>query len=108
MSEIVAIGEKDQIIGFQGVGVRIAPVKNHEEFAEALGKASRNAEVEIILIPETFAEEEGAQLIRDARAMTTKVILVIPDHHGSKGLALTEMKEDVERALGVDMITKGA
>ena len=55
MAEIVAIGEKDQIIGFRGVGVRIAPVKNNEEFAEALTKASRNAEVEIILTPESLA-----------------------------------------------------
>ncbi|NQT18329.1 MAG: hypothetical protein HQ592_01400 [Planctomycetes bacterium] len=106
MAEIVAIGEKDQIIGFRGVGVRIAPVKNNEEFAGALKEASRDAEVEIILTPESFAEGENAALIRDARKNTMKVIIVIPDHHGSKGLALMEMKEDVERALGVDMISK--
>ena len=106
MSEIVAIGEKDQIIGFRGVGVRIAPVRNNEEFAEALTQASRDAEVEIILTPESFAEGENAALIRNARKETRKVIIVIPDHHGAKGLGLMEMKEDVERALGVDMISK--
>jgi len=33
------------------------------------------------------------------------VILVIPDHHGARGTALAEMKEDVKRALGVDFLS---
>lgn len=107
MSEIVAIGQKEQIIGFQGVGVRTRPVKNQEEFAAALAETVRKRDVEIVLVPETFAEE-GAGAIRAARKKSQKVILVIPDHHGSRGLAITEMKEDVEQALGVDMISKGA
>ena len=106
MSEIVAIGEKDQIIGFKGVGVRIVPVKTHDEFAVALAESVRNAEVEIILIPESFAENENADLIRNARKTVSKVILVIPDHHGSRGLGFAEMKNDVRRALGVDLLTK--
>jgi len=106
MSEIMAIGETDQIIGFKGVGVRIAPVKTHDEFAQALSEAIRNAQVEIILIPESFAEDEEAELIRNARKTTDKVMLVIPDHHGSRGLGFAELKDDVRRALGVDLLTK--
>ena len=107
MAEIVAIGEKDQVIGFRGVGVTLAPVKTHDEFAEALKDACRRAEVEIILVTENFAENDGEKLLADVRKTTKKAILVIPDHHGSRGTAFRKMRADVERALGVDMLGKG-
>ncbi|HUW32537.1 MAG TPA: V-type ATP synthase subunit F [Planctomycetota bacterium] len=107
MSEIIAIGEKDQVIGFLGVGVTIAPVKTHDEFADALKDACRRDGVEIILVTENFAENAGEKLLADTRKSTNRVILVIPDHHGSRGTAFRKMRADVERALGVDMLGKG-
>ena len=107
MSEIVAIGQRDQIIGFQGVGVKIAPAKDHAQFAAGLKEVARRDDVGIILVTENFAEDEGADLIAQIRKTYGKVILVIPDHHGSKGLAYRKMQKDVERALGVDLLGKG-
>jgi len=106
MSEIVAIGEKDQITGFRGVGVRILPVRNNTEFAASLKEASRREDVGIILVTEDYADGDNAKLLADTRKLTRKTILVIPDHHGSRGLAFLKMKADVERALGVDMLGK--
>ena len=106
MSEIVAIGQKDQIIGFRGVGVQIAPVKTAEEFAAAFKETARRADVGIIMITETFVEGENEKLLASVRKTTQKVILVLPDHPGSKGLAFKRMRADVERALGVDLLGK--
>jgi len=105
MPAIVAIGGREQIIGFSGVGVGVSPVTGRQEFEQALKETTRDPEVQIILIPETFAEDEYAEMIRDARKNSNKVILIIPDHRGARGLALAEMKAHVERALGVDMIS---
>ena len=105
MSEIVAIGQRDQIIGFQGVGVKIEPARNAVEFAASLKEVARREAVGIILVTENFAEQ-GADLITLLRKAYGKVILVIPDHHGSKGLAYRKMQKDVERALGVDLLGK--
>ncbi|HUS57966.1 MAG TPA: V-type ATP synthase subunit F [Planctomycetota bacterium] len=106
MSDIVAIGEKDQIIGFRGVGVRIAPVKTNDDFVAALADATRRESVSIVLLTESYAGDENAKLIAETRRATGKVIVVIPDHHGSKGLAFSKMRADVERALGVDLLSK--
>jgi len=106
MSQIMAIGTKEQIIGFRGVGVGTSPVTGLAEFQQAIREHTSDPETEIILITETFAENDYAGLIREAREDSDKVILIIPDHHGARGLALAEMKADVERALGVDMISE--
>jgi len=106
MSEIVAIGQKDQVIGFQGVGVKVEPAPTYVEFAAKLKDACRRDEVGIILVTENYVMEQGAELIGILRKAYDKAILVIPDHHGSKGLAFRKMKADVKRALGVDMLSK--
>jgi len=104
MSDIVAIGLKDQVTGFEGVGVKSEPIQVEAEFEKTLREVVRRTSVEIVLVTETFAENDNARAIKQARAASGKVIIVIPDHHGSKGLAYTELRRDVERALGVDLL----
>lgn len=105
MFKVVAVGEKDLIIGFKAVGVELAPVKSPSEVDVVLEKLSQDASVGLILITETIAEE-CLDVISSFREESPVVILIVPSHLPTKHISMLEMKRDIEKAVGVDMLTK--
>lgn len=105
MSKVVAVGERDLIIGFKAVGVELAPVKSSSEVDAVLKKLSQDASVGLILITETIAEG-CLDVISSFRDESPVVVLIVPSHLPSKHISMLEMKRDVEKAVGIDMLSK--
>ena len=57
MLKIVIIGEKEDILPYQSIGVEIEPVKTTADTVSALRKTAQNPQVTIILITENMAEQ---------------------------------------------------
>lgn len=104
-AKIVALGPREEIVGLATIGVTPVPVESAEEFGEALAAQSADPAVRIILVSETVANDAQEQ-IGALRRPDAPVVLLIPSHRGSAGLAPAWMKHGMEQSIGVDMITR--
>ena len=83
MSKIVIIGEKEDILPYQSIGVEIEPVKTIVDTVSALRKTAQNPQVAIILITENMAEQ-CLDTITELRSKTAKAITIVPTEQGSR------------------------
>ena len=106
MSKVASIGEKDVLLCFKGMGVEVFPVTKPEECLMKLKELAFDSSYSIILITESIARgilNEINQLSQKA----PNIIFIIPGHKGSQNTSLKEMKKIIERAVGIDLISKG-
>lgn len=106
MSKVASIGEKDVLLCFQGMGVEVFPVTKPEEGLMKLKELAFDPSYGIILITESIALNMGDE-ISQLRQRAENIIVIIPGHKGSQNTSLIEMKKIIERAVGIDLISKG-
>ena len=105
MSKVAAVGEKDVLLCFKAVGVEIFPVVKSDECLSKIKELAPDPTYGIILVTESLAKnitEEISHLIQKY----TNTILIIPNHSGSLNTSLLEIKKLIERAVGIDLISK--
>ena len=105
MLKIVIIGEKNDILPYQSIGVEIEPVKTIVDTVAVLRKTAQNPLVAIILITENMAEQ-CLDTIVELRSKTAKAITIIPTQQGSRQISMLELNKEIGRAVGVDILTK--
>ena len=105
MLKIVIIGEKEDILPYQSIGVEIEPVKTTADTVSALRKTAQNAQVAIILITENMAEQ-CLDTITELRNKTSIAITIIPTQQGIRQTSMMELNKEIGRAVGMDILTK--
>ena len=105
MSKIVIIGEKNDILPYQSIGVEIEPVKTTSDTVSILREIIQNPLVAIILITENMAEQ-CLDTITELRNKTKKAITIIPTQQGSRQISMLELNKEIGRAVGMDILTK--
>ena len=105
MLKIVIIGEKEDILPYQSIGVEIEPVKTIADTVSALRKTVQNSQVAIILITENMAEQ-CLDTITLLRNKTDKAITIIPTEQGNRRTSMIELNKEISRAVGMDIFTK--
>lgn len=100
--KIAVIGDKDSIMGFKSIGVAAFPVTGAESALTVLKQLAGESYGVI------FITEELAQHIPDAvnelnRRFLPAVVL-IPNSKGTLGLGMRKIKENVEKAIGADIL----
>ena len=105
MSKIVIIGEKEDILPYQSIGVEIEPVKTIVDTVAILRKIVQNPSVAIILITENMAEQ-CLDTIAELRSKTAKAITIIPTQQGSRQISTIELSKEIGRAVGMDVLSK--
>ncbi|MBI5677149.1 MAG: hypothetical protein HZC52_01350 [Planctomycetes bacterium] len=105
MLKIVIIGEKNDILPYQSIGVGIEPVKTTADTVSALRKTAQNPLVAIILITENMAEQ-CIDTITELRSKTAKVITIISTEQGSRQISMLELNKEIGRAVGMDILSK--
>jgi len=105
MLKIVIIGEKEDILPYQSIGVEIEPVKTTSETVIVLRKAAQNPHVAIILITENMAEQ-CLDTITELRSKTAKAITIIPTEQGNRHTSMIELNKEIGRAIGMDILSK--
>ena len=97
-----AVGERDAVLCFKAIGMRVVPTTNADETAKALFKLTRQ-NVRVIFVTETAAQQAPEALERyKNRADVT--IIPIPGSQGSTGYAMARVKANVEKAIGTDIL----
>ncbi len=105
MYKIVIIGEKEDVLPYQSIGVKVEPVRTIAEAVAVLRKTVQDPQVAIILITENMAEQ-CLDTITDLRNKTAKAITIVPTQQGSRHAGMTELSKEIGRAVGMDILTK--
>jgi vacuolar-type H+-ATPase subunit F/Vma7 len=103
MFKIAAVGEEDLIMGFRGIGAELINVDSSKELDDGLERLVSDTTISLIMITETIAKD-CMEKITNFRDRSSAIILLIPAHTGSLNLSLEEMRLDVEKAAGIDLL----
>ena len=82
--KIAVVGNRDTILPFKLIGFQTFPVKEAQETEDMAAD-----------IPETLAYYDQLEI---------PALVLIPTHKGSTGLALSRIHENVEKAVGQDIL----
>jgi V/A-type H+-transporting ATPase subunit F len=104
MYKIGVVGERDAVIAFLALGVTVKAVETPQEAMNAVDSMARGG-YGIIFVTETAAKDIEETIERYKNQMLPAVIL-IPGSRGSFGIGLSKIKDNVEKAVGVDILSK--
>jgi V/A-type H+-transporting ATPase subunit F len=96
------IGDKDSILGFKTLGVAIFPVTGAAA-ALAILKQLVADNYGVIFITEEFARELD-DVIAELNKRFLPSIVLIPNSKGTLGLGIRNIKQNVEKAIGADIL----
>ncbi|MGT2845972.1 V-type ATP synthase subunit F [Streptococcus massiliensis] len=100
--KIGVVGNRDAILPFRLIGFQTFPVKEAQEAINILRQLSRD-KFGVIYLTEDMAREIPETLAYYDQQVTPAVIL-IPTHQGSSGLGRARLQENVEKAVGQNIL----
>ena len=100
---MAVVGEEDAILAFRAIGAVALPATTKEEVGQALHKLSREG-IPLIFITETAARLAPEAVSKYEQTMETAVI-PIPGIRGSDGYGAAQVRANVLKAIGADILT---
>lgn len=104
MHKIGVIGDKDSVLGFKAIGLYVHPVTSNEQAEKLLIKLAKD-DYAVILITEQIAMQIPETIDR-YKTKPFPIIIPIPNNSGSTGYGIKNVKSNVEKAIGSDIIFK--
>jgi len=101
---MAAIGNRESVMAFMALGVRVYDVETREEAQRALFEAAK-ARYAVILVTEDIAREIPEAISR-YDTQPTPAIIPIPGASGSLGTGMARVRANVEKAVGADILFK--
>ena len=95
------MGGKNSILPFKGLGVDIYPVDDLEEAAQQLQEMAEDYGV--IFLTERLIEQLES-IIRQYEELPTPAIIPIPSSTGSLGIGMARIQQNVEKAVGMNIL----
>lgn len=104
MYKIGVVGDKDSILFFKAIGMDVYPVleTETEENRKLIDRLARE-EYGILFITEQIARTISETIDRYNNQPTPGIIL-IPSGKGSLGIGLARVRDNVERAVGMNIL----
>ncbi|MBG9988501.1 V-type ATP synthase subunit F [Aerococcaceae bacterium DSM 111176] len=101
--KIAVVGLADAILPFKMIGFETHSVVNGEEAGEMIDLLSESGDYGIIYLTEDMAAQIPEK-IRDYDAVMTPAVILIPTHKEQLGIGLARIQENVEKAVGADIL----
>lgn len=102
MSKIGVVGEKDFAQLFTAVGLEAFFTEDSATAARLVHRLAREGYA-AVFVQEKFFEDCG-ETIREYASEVYPAIIPIPDGNGSRGTGMAALKQNVEKAVGVDIL----
>lgn len=96
------IGDRDSILAFKALGMEVFDAQNGIQAGQMLRRLIKE-DFAVVLITEQLAEE-NAELIRKYKPLAYPAIIPIPGIYGTNGFGMEGIKQDVEKAIGADIL----
>ncbi|MEW5783563.1 MAG: V-type ATP synthase subunit F [Bacillota bacterium] len=100
--KLAVIGDKDSILGFKTLGVAAFPVTGTDTALSVLKRLAAD-DYGVIMITEELAQGLG-DVIDELNKRFLPAVVLIPNSKGSLGLGMRKIKENVEKAIGADIL----
>lgn len=99
---IAVVGDKDSILPFKILGFDVYPVHSASKARQTIDRLAEE-NTGIIYLTEALAEEIPDTIKRyDAKIFPA--IILIPNHKGSRSLGKSRIQENVEKAVGQNIL----
>lgn len=96
------VGERDAVLAFKAIGMRVIPVTTPEETTAALHKLATDG------VPVIFITESCARTVPEAlekyKTQSGTAVIPIPGSQGADGFGLRRVRANVEKAIGADIL----
>lgn len=100
--KIAVVGDKDSILGFKTLGVATFPVTGAEAALSVL-KQLVSESYGVIFITEALARDLD-DVIAELNKRFLPSVVLIPNSKGTLGLGMQKIKQNVEKAIGADIL----
>ncbi|MGT2636268.1 V-type ATP synthase subunit F [Streptococcus ratti] len=100
--KIGVIGNRDAILPFRMIGFQTFPVNQAQEAINQLRKLAKN-DYGIVYLTEDIAAEIP-ETIAYYDSQLTPALILIPTHKGTTGLGLQRVQDNVEKAVGQNIL----
>lgn len=100
--KIAVVGDKGSVLGFKSVGFEVYETMSQAEIRAAISTLAKG-EYGIIFITEQ-AYSQIPDIIQEYKEKTIPAIIPIPGKDGSLGIGIKNVKKNVERAVGADIL----
>lgn len=101
-NKIAVIGDKDSVLAFKSVGVEVFDATTAEQ-ARSLIKKLSQGDYAVLFVAENLAEQIPDVLAK-AKLKPFPAVTPIPTTANGSGFGMQGIKQDVEKAIGVDVI----
>ncbi len=102
MAKCAVIGDRDSVLLFKAVGIDVYCETNGEKANMLLHRLGREGYA-VIYLTETLYPA-CAESIKAFAAEPYPAVVPIPDALGAKGVGMQALKQNVEKAVGVDIL----
>ncbi len=101
MYKMAVVGDKDSVMGFKALGLTVEYAYDAEKAGFAIHRLAREGTA-VIFVTEALAEQIPETLERYKSSMLPAII-PIPGNEGSRGFAMANLSQNVEKAVGVNI-----
>ena len=96
------IGDQDSILGFNALGMDIFPAEKAQTVSKLLDELAESGYAAI------FITEPLAEMVKDKLAFYREkelpAIVPIPSVRGATGMGMQQVKDSVQKAVGIDIL----
>ena len=103
MAKIGVIGDRDSVLLFKAVGVDVFFEDEGVSANRTLHRLAREGYVTIFVTEKLFAA--CAETIEEFKSQAYPAIIPIPDNQGSRGVGEKMLRQNVEKAVGMDILS---
>ena len=103
MAKIGVIGESDSVLLFKAVGLDVFFEEDGERANRTLHRLAREGYVTVFVTEKLFSA--CAETIEEFKSQAYPAIIPIPDNSGSRGVGEKMLLQNVEKAVGMDILS---
>ena len=100
--KIGVVGDKDSVLAFKALGIDVFPVIGNDEARKTVDRLAKN-DYAVIFITEQVAVGIEETIERYTREILPAVIL-IPSNQGTLNIGMKRISDNVEKAVGVNIL----
>ena len=100
--DLAIIGDRDSVLLAKAVGLAVFDETGPEKASRLIHRLARE-EYKVIFLTEPLFAACG-EAVAQYKSETFPAIIPIPDSHGTSGVAMANIKANVEKAIGADIL----
>ncbi|MCI6276040.1 MAG: V-type ATP synthase subunit F [Clostridium sp.] len=102
MYKIGVVGDKDSVLAFKAIGIDVYDVTEREEARKTIDRMAME-NYAVIFVTEQIAKDLEETIERYNKSMVPAIIL-IPSNQGSLNIGIKRVQDNVEKAVGVNIL----